>query len=707
MPGAFLLAVLLACSGSDDSVPARQYPEHPRLILTGDFLELTRERCRTVHRELFEALAESVDRAVSESAGEMPVRAAGRLAEKCGFLYLINGDSAYYRTGVECLERALERYVELEDSQGGGYWETVEFRRYCAFAYDWLWTGMSDSLRLAFGEKIAQAGTIAWQKKWFTPYGGGGYGTLDPVFWPAVSLVESGVVDSLAGEWLAWTGTSIREWRKMMEQVAMDDGGMYSGMAYAAYNYLRTPIFNFEIWNTLTGEDLTEDNGYLRWFSVWWLYCTKPNGEWPRIDDAGSVLGSIAPWHFKYLASRYRDPVSMWYLENRARKTVSEVWDVIWDPSDLDIPSEGPDSTWPTARHFEGTGWVVMRGGWDEDASHAVFDCGDFYYGHQHAAENSFVIFKRGSLAINSGRYEWGSDHRPNYMARTISSNSMLIYDPDEKFVANSGDEQVNNGPDGRLLSNDGGQLWPRRERTEFGDSEGTPYDTGEITAFETNRWYSYVCGDATRAYSPHKLKSFTRQFLHLQPDLFLLFDRVEAVKADYRKYWLLHSVNEPNLRGREANLVEREGRLFVRSVYPADSRMSKVGGEGKEFLVFGRNYPPSMTHYQPARGEEWGSWRIEITPGKAREKDSFLTLLLAAKKSVRRAPATRALGGEGFQGVEFRYRDRDYRVTFNTGGPVGGAVRISDRSGKVLLEQELTQSVQPQSGIGKQSVEQ
>ena len=140
---------------------------------------------------MFDSLAVSVDRALGQFGDSIPVRTAARLAEKCGFLYLVGGDTTYFRTGVECLGRALEYYVESEDEQGGGYWETVEFRRYCAFAYDWLWPGMSDSLRLAFGQKIAQAGTIAWQKKWFTPYGGGGYGTLDPVFWPAVALASS------------------------------------------------------------------------------------------------------------------------------------------------------------------------------------------------------------------------------------------------------------------------------------------------------------------------------------------------------------------------------------------------------------------------------------------------------------------------------------------------------------------------------------
>ncbi len=697
----FSLALTVSSLFTGCASPPPKYPPHPRLLLSGGSLEQIRQQCAGGSRTLCDSLAASVRRRLGQD--DISPRAAGELAEKCAFLYLAAGDSSFHAPGVACLERALERYVELEDTESGGFWETVELRRRCAFAYDWLWPGMNDSLRLAFGRRIEQAGTLAWQKRYFTPYGGGGYGTLDPVFWPAVSLAESGVNDSLATRWLAWSDSCIHQWRGMQQQVAADDGGMYSGMAYAAYNYVRTPIFDFEVWKSLTGEDLAERNGYLKLFPVWWLYSTKPNGEWLRIDDAGSVLGEIAPWHFKYLACRYRDPVALWYLRNRAGNEPLTVWDIIWDPSGLDIEAAGPDSTWPLARHFEGIGWVAMRSGWDSSAVHAVFDCGDFYYGHQHPAEGGFVIFRGGVLAINSGRYEWGSEHRPNYMARTIASNTMLVYDENERFVTAGGDEEANNGPDGLLLSNDGGQMWPHPERTSLGDSRGTVWDTGDIIAFETGPWYSYACGDASRAYSAHKLKSFTRQFLHIQPELFLIFDRVEAVRPEHRKYWLLHTVNEPDVRKREASVRERAGRLFVRTVFPADSKLSKVGGRGNEFLVFGRNYPPALTHYGRSPGEQWGGWRLEITPGKPREKDTFLTVLQATERSRRRAVEVRPVSGENYQGVEFAYRNLRYRVTFSTEGIAGGHVTIRDRSGKAIVDKPLTDMVQPQSGIGRQ----
>ncbi|OGG01717.1 MAG: hypothetical protein A3F83_00395 [Candidatus Glassbacteria bacterium RIFCSPLOWO2_12_FULL_58_11] len=688
----FLILVFLSCNPRSQKTGPAALPGHPRLILSGDFLELTRERCRGARAPLFAALKESVDRYSPGDRDSIPVREAGRLAEKCGFIYLVEGDTRYLEKGLEYLGRALERYIQLEREHGGGYWEAVEFRRYCCFAYDWLYGGMSELQRRELGEKIAGAGRIAWDKEWFTPYGGGGYGTLDPVFWPAVTLAGTGVDDSLSGEWFAWTTEKIHEWRKMMDQVAADDGGMYSGLAYAAYNYVRTPVYDFEIWKALTGEDLAENNPYLRWFSLWWTWCVKPNGEWPRIDDAGSVKGSIQPWHFKYLASRYHDPLSLWNLARLKEPASPTVWDVIWGPAELGISPAGPDSTWPLARHFEGLGWVVMRSGWDSTASYAIFDCGDFYYGHQHPAENAFTIFKQGSLAINSGRYEWESNHRPNYMARTIAGNTLLVYDPREKFSTEGGD----------TLSNDGGQVWPRPGRESFGPTKGTQWDTGDITAFETNRYYSYVCGDASRAYSPHKLSLFTRQFLQLQPDLFLIFDRVVTTRPEYKKYWIMHTIDEPLLNGSLVTVTERGGKLFCRTVLPAAAKVTKVGGPGHEFEIFGTNFPPKMVYYSLSEGEEWGSWRLQVTPGQARTADCFLNVLLAADSSATAPPEVDGLALDSdLPGVRINYNSKIYEVYFNRTGASGGKIRIASATGAVILDQPLADKVQPQAGIG------
>ncbi|MBW7995541.1 MAG: hypothetical protein FVQ81_02995 [Candidatus Glassbacteria bacterium] len=682
------------CSPTGDS-PAEpgEVTGHPRLILSGDFLEQVRESCKGRSSGAYQALAAQVDGFIdNQPVDSIPVRQQGRLARQCGLLYLLSGNRKYLDAGERYLANALERYLELEREHGGGYWEAVEFRKYCCFAWDWLYNGLSEQKRREFGRKILEAGELAWNRKWFTPYGGGGYATLDPVFWPAMTLRHSGIADSTAEEWSGWVKEHIYEWRKMQGQVASDDGGMYSGLGYAAYNYLRTPVFIFESWKSITGEDLTENNPYLEHFSLWWTYCEKPNGEWPRIDDTGSVLGSIQPWHFKYLACRYRDRVALWQLSKRDDSGHLTAWDVVWDPSGLGIEPQGPDDSWPLGRHFEGTGWVVLRSGWDSTAAYSVFDCGDFYYGHQHPAENAFTIFRGGSLAINSGRYEWGSDHRPNYMVRTIASNSVLVYDPQELFISRND-----------TLSNDGGQKWPRPGRNEFGETAGTQWDTGQITAFETNQYYTYVCGDATASYSEHKLEKFTRQYLHIQPDIFVVFDRVESTRPEYRKYWLLHTVNEPVKRSGWLAADERRGRLYLRAILPANAVIDKIGGEGKEFWVFGKNHPPGMTHYQQRDGEQWGSWRVQVSAGKPVRQAEFLNVLYAAMDGDDTPPEVQPLDPVSSRpGLEISHKQKIYNILFDATGAPGGDIVVMDSARNTLLEKRLTTAVQPQQGIGR-----
>ncbi len=660
--------------------------DHPRLILSGAELEDMRARVRTTRKEIFDKLLENVDTYAAGDVNTINKNSLNVRVRKVAFAYLMTGDSTYLNVGRTYLQEAASYYNQLAGSVDVANWEVVAYRRNVAFAYDWLYNGMTTLERYYIGRDIYKAG-VASVVSGASPYNGGGYGWMEARFYPALALVCDGVNDKSAKYWFEAAQRDMVKWKNVQLQVAADDGGVQSGMSYALYNYIRAPLFVFESWRSATGNDLLQDNTYLKYFTIYWMYSLRPNGELSKIDDLQSVKQTIWPWHFKYIANRYNSPESKWLAEKLEPMAYTRCWDVIWDTSDLPFEAEGPDSTWPLARHFEGIGWVAMRSGWDEDATHAIFKSGNFYYGHQHADENSFVIFKKGSLAIDSGRYEWGSDHRSNYMARTIAHNTMLVYDPDESFGGNS---------------NDGGQTFPVEMPPFYQDLEDTRWDRGDITSFETNQWYSYACGDATNAYNKSKMKLFLRQFVHLLPDAFLVFDRVEATSADYAKFWLLHTMEEPEIDGRVATITEREGRLLVRSILPEQATMSKVGGAGREFEVFGTNYPPSVSYYSLQEGEEWGAWRLEVTPDQPAAEHFFLHLMLAGDTTLEQIPEVVTEKSDGQVKASFTYLDHDYAVTFNTVGPAGGRITITDNAGAVVLDQPLTEQLQPQAGIGR-----
>lgn len=210
-----------------------------------------------------------------------------------------------------------------------------------------------------------------------------------------------------------------------------------------------------------------------------------------------------------------------------------------------------------------------MRSSWDKpDATFAIFKAEPFYYhGHMHHDSLAFMIAKGEELALaRAGNYMcWyeggtiksedpGWPQMKNFFSRTISSNNLLIYDPQEHF-------------DG--WTNDGGQrLTPYLDekwgRTYNGTADGNYRDIGGLIRFERDYSYAYTAADATRAYNSTfvtsgknkaKVKLVQREFVYLRSDkgendYFVIFDRVESVKPEFKKFWLLQLRVKPEFDG-------------------------------------------------------------------------------------------------------------------------------------------------------------
>jgi heparin/heparan-sulfate lyase len=297
---------------------------------------------------------------------------------------------------------------------------------------------------------------------------------------------------------------------------------------------------------------------------------------------------------------------------------------------------------------------------------------------------NSFVIFKRGSLAIDSGVNEYSS-HRANYYSRSVAHNTILVYDQDEDFPDAVWSSLGTGG------SNDGGQrrvAFPTRVRAP--DDHKAVRDIGRITAFVNREPYCYACGDATESYSPKKLGRFTRQFVHLRPDTFVVFDRVDATSASYPKTWLLHSIDEPVFpkTGSSFRVEQNGGRLDVWTLLPQDGATTAIGGSGKEYWVNGENYPPHET-----RDSEAGAWRVEVKPTRESASDLFLHVLIAS--DVGQSLPQVKLGSRDGQTavVEIAGASRKATLQFRATGQTGGHVTIV-QDGRTTVDDPLPAEV-------------
>ena len=267
-------------------------------------------------------------------------------------------------------------------------------------------------------------------------------------------------------------------------------------------------------------------------------------------------------------ASKYKDPYMQYYADRWRKELNTYSYDyytteIPWMLCFYDdsIPIYLPSSN-PTARYFSGPGIVSMRENWTDDASFAVFLAGEGL-SRRYEDGNSFVLSRKGPVVVHAGaRIRFNSDNNKHhwYHIRSISKNTLKIFDPDESFDVDSAGRITALHSGKKLIESDnvGGQLFETAVSSADKPYEGTLgarsssafelgiWNTADITKFEhVDANYTYTVGDATEAYSK-KIDFFERELVYLRPNAFVMFDRVQTPDANFRRFWSIHTVDEP-----------------------------------------------------------------------------------------------------------------------------------------------------------------
>lgn len=695
---AALICVSVPGAARGQGPPPAVRKDHPRIFVSPETLPELRRRCQGVAREDFQRVL-SVGWIMTKPCGtdwsdvnNMPMPALG---------YLVTGKAEY-------LAKAKEFLNAFDARMPKDQYLTPAVLRAAAMCYDWIHGGLTPAERARYAAllvRLARHCQGLWRHSDFN-----NHFILESVvvLYAGVALAGDGLEEAPVRELLAEGARLLREHAlPAAEEIAGRDdlaagkagawriegpGGQAEGFSYNDWGYAQPLAHLVEMWRTATGEDLFAGSTFLRSQARWHLYCLRPDTRtFSRSEDCPSTHAPEANLKsfMHLLAARYKDPQAEFLAASIERKYAQTCWhEVLW--RDYGLKPQGP-AAWPTAFHFRKLGHVVFRSGWAaESDAFATFQCGPFYAGHQHLDNNAFVIHKLGSLAIDSGVNDYTA-HRANYYGRTVAHNTVCIFDPAEKFSS-----RVWPGGDDEKGSNDGGQL-----RVEAIDRvgkfrPGCPQDAGRIVSFHSGEHFAYAAGDASRSYSPRKLRTFIRQMVHVRPDVFVVFDRVVATRAELAKTWLLHTIDQPSLDGRRFTVTEGRGQLLGETFLPAESRAELVGGAGKEFFVNGRNYPPSQGKSDPRAG----AWRIEVRPGRPAEGDLFLHLLEAGRKGEPGRVQGARLARDGTDvGLEFTCERRAWRILFATAGPARLRVRVAASeapAGKAIEEATIAADREP-----------
>ena len=655
----------------------------------------------------------------------------GTQAAECALAWRFTKERRYLEKAKRMLTVSIAAYHEAyRNGRAVGWYSNSRIMGLSA--YDWIWEALTPEERrniiVPFVAHIEEAHPERGKKHIVrrndATYDKSYYGVRALQWYSGLAAYGDGFCDELAKLHLTEGRREFLQLVDFREKCAGDDGGL--GTATPGYSMGMYPYTHFNFFHThlsAFGENIAAKHPALALFPNWiyWTWIKSPDG--PRYSGFGDERHDqnlLPVWalfaHMTQYIHFFRevDPQAARlaaYFRKRAPNRDVGAGHFPLYPFILDLDGYGVEpytdeeleSIPLHARHFEALGQFLLRSGWKEDSTYCTFTAGSKFSHHKQYDENNFTIYKGDFLALDTGSRGYSTDYNLGYYySQTVAHNCILVHDPDEPITHYWGPKY--NGPEG--IKSHGGQNGKK---------------PAKVLAFETNGDFTYIASDAAEAYGK-KCGECVRQFVHVLPDVFIVYDRVKVPNPEFRKEWLLHSQNEPDIDGRTFRFDSGKARLFGQALLPADVKLEKVGGKGREFWAQGKNWELDLSFQmsceklakEKGRGPYYGAWRMELKPGTAREADRFLNVLTASDVSVPAPPETEHVADEVFDGAAISLpgivRDGTRGTLkavflFKRDGDVGGRVRLLFRpdgamSQFTVADRALSDTVCPQKGL-------
>ena len=683
--------------------------DHPRIFFNAESFPAVKARALDEDSMLFDAMKQRVD---TLGKGEkLESKDYGIQASEAAFVWLITEDDGYLNLARELLAASIGFYHECYAQKKPVHW--YAYSRICAWAaYDWIFNRLPDSERKSLGVSFLEAVEQVQptdKRHYFYPqenWSGvttGFYGNRS-LLWYAGLATYGEDIDERA-EWFLAEG-----YRLNMALVAHrrkgagDDGGSATASQnYAMAAYPWSEFNFFHTYRSATGINIALDWPHASYLPGY-LYWNMLPGQ--REFGAGDAYHTTNKISLSNMRSHLLQIIHFFGKSNPdcaafAKWIIGQVPEgnfgrIPFTPFLLterhdDLVPAGPAKTMPNARHFENMGQVFFRSGPGENDTYAMLMSGGVLEQHKHFDNNHFTIYKKGYLALDTGSRPHGQ-HTQNYYPRTVAHNCILIHMPGEQLPV-----YVDKGAGG-------GQRWGAPAPEE--EDRPVPNDGGQnklmgskVVAFETCDDYSYAAGDATESYSSEKCSSALRQFVFLNPDYFVIFDRVVSTNPEYKKTWLLHTATEPDIRTTTFSTSQELGRLYARTLLPEHADITKIGGPGKQFRSDGHNYAMPKGHATPDSTQLLGQWRVEVTTVEENKQSLFLHFIQAGDRNLGKMVESELVKNGERVGVRFSDGSKEWTVLFGIDGDASGHVTITV-NGKKMVDRELTRNVVQQKGL-------
>ena len=376
------------------------------------------------------------------------------------------------------------------------------------------------------------------------------------------------------------------------------------GISYSAFRF-QCDMHSATIYRRMTGRELFDPN--IKDVPLYWLYMRAPNGAMLRDGDGVCnsywSAGLTSLFNFSYSDNPiYKGE----FIRQNGPATNEHIYYLLLNKPELK-PEMSLDSLPWTHDFGPILGSMVARTGWNvgalSDDVVAEFKGGGYHSGnHLHADAGSFQLFYRGWLVARLDQYGfYGTPYDMNFNKRSISKSMILVRDPNEKFLSTAGNDGgsrfIQRHPTSpQMTQTDPDFYYGKRLSCSFGPSEARPL-------------FSYYAADLTGAYS-EKVKSLTRRFCFFNledkqvPALVVIADDVEASDPQFRKYWQICSLKEPELlpNGLVLHSEEngRKGKMYMEMLQPKGIDIDLRKGDSLHDIFGFKVKPPYPNRPEP-----------------------------------------------------------------------------------------------------------
>ena len=236
---------------------------------------------------------------------------------------------------------------------------------------------------------------------------------------------------------------------------------------------------------------------------------------------------------------------------------------MLYDPAAA--AANDPRPAMPLLHFAPGLNKILVRTGWDSQASWFTFTLGWNAIDHQTADGANFEWYRKG---------EWLTKARSGYPDIAEGIGSSEFYNT----LGLQNDAPKRDASDWRT------DLWQRGSQWNLVAS-GAP----SLLARSDDAGYSYALGDATQLYNSSSegvtdIQHASRSIVWLKADdAIVVYDRAQSNTANRFKRWWLQLANPATVNGRQATATTPGGqRLTVSNLLPSAAVLSAIGSPGE-----------------------------------------------------------------------------------------------------------------------------